>query len=95
MHTFPLGRCVRSLPREIVGETFIGPKGLLSKGGTFLFRGEGVHGTPYAEAVASFPAVEKHERRQNRDLQDDQHPIHRNSFDPIAFTPIRHITDAR
>jgi len=40
-------------------------------------------------------AISEQDRQEHRDLQDDQHRVHRNSFDSMVFTDIRHIAEAR
>jgi hypothetical protein len=40
-------------------------------------------------------AVGEDNCQENGDLQDDQHRVHRDSFDPIAFPCIRHVAEAR
>ena len=40
-------------------------------------------------------AIGEHERQKNRNLQDDRHQVHHNSFDPIAFPYTRHVGEAR
>jgi len=42
-----------------------------------------------------FPTVGEDDRQEYSDLQDSQHRVHRHSFDPTAFTPIRHLVGPR